>query len=193
MSAARTPYPPGDDASSWEAVWRRGRRYRPLDLAETESLRGHLGTGRGRPALDIGCGEGALTALLARLGYRAVGIDCAPTAVTDARARHPAADIRLFDFDADDAARLPHPAFAVITCRLVYRWAAGKPALLSRVRRLLAPGGVFWVVTSVHDPAQGRARSWDAETSEVELLTAGWSKVQVSPLGPSLRCYALRP
>ncbi|MFE2051959.1 class I SAM-dependent methyltransferase [Streptomyces sp. NPDC059459] len=136
---------------------------------------------------------GRAHALLARLGYRAVGIDCAPTAVTDARARHPAADIRLFDFDSDDAARLPHPAFAVITCRLVYRWAAGKPALLSRVRRLLAPGGVFWVVTSVHDPAQGRARSWDAETSEVELLTAGWSKVQVSPLGPSLRCYALRP
>ncbi|ANB09967.1 hypothetical protein SAM40697_6014 [Streptomyces ambofaciens] len=193
MSGARTPYPARGGTSYWEAAWQQGRRYRPLDTAETEALRGHLGTGRGRPALDIGCGEGALTALLDRLGYRAVGIDCAPTAVTDARARHPAADIRLFDFDADDAARLPHPAFAVITCRLVYRWAADKPAFLSGVRRLLAPGGVFWVVTSVHDPAQEPARSWDAEASDVELLTSGWSKAQVHALGPSLRCYALRP
>jgi 2-polyprenyl-3-methyl-5-hydroxy-6-metoxy-1,4-benzoquinol methylase len=188
----------GDDstlgaASYWEPVWQRGRRYRSIDAAESEVLRGCLGAGRGRPALDIGCGEGALTARLARLGYRAVGIDCAPTAVAAARALHPTADVRVFDFDTDDAAGLPHAAFAVITCRLVYRWAADKPGFLSRVRGLLAPGGLFWVVTSVHDPAQGPPRPWDADACDLELLTTGWSRVEVHELDPSLLCYALRP
>ncbi|AQS66165.1 bifunctional 2-polyprenyl-6-hydroxyphenol methylase/3-demethylubiquinol 3-O-methyltransferase UbiG [Streptomyces pactum] len=193
MSPATPPYPARGAASYWEPVWQRGRRFRAIDRTETEALGRHLGTGRGRPALDIGCGEGALTAHLAALGYRSVGVDCSPTAVALARTRHPAADIRVFDFDADDAAGLPHPAFAVITCRLVYRWAADKPGFLSRVRALLAPGGVFWVVTSVHDPARGAPRSWDCDAPDVELLTTGWSRVDVHELDPSFHCYGLRP
>lgn len=193
MSPTRAPYPARGAASYWEPVWQRGSRYRAIDRAETEALGRHLGAGRGRPALDIGCGEGALTAHLAELGYRAVGVDCSPTAVASALVRHPAADIRVFDFDADDAAHLPHPAFAVITCRLVYRWAADKPGFLSRVRALLAPGGVFWVVTSVHDPSRGAPRPWDCDAADVELLTTGWSKVHVHELDPSFHCYRLRP
>ncbi|WP_225631076.1 class I SAM-dependent methyltransferase [Streptomyces solaniscabiei] len=103
-------------------------------------MRRHLGAGRGRPALDIGCGEGELTAHLDRLGHRATGIDCSPTAVAAARERRPGLDLRVMDFDGVEPDRLPHSAFAVVTCRLVHRWAADKPAFLSRVRRLLAPG-----------------------------------------------------
>ncbi|MEU9593547.1 class I SAM-dependent methyltransferase [Streptomyces sp. NPDC048193] len=156
-------------------------------------MRRHLGAGRGRPALDIGCGDGELTAHLDRLGYRATGIDCSPTAVAAAHARNPGLDLRVMDFDVAGPALPPHSAFAVVACRLVYRWAADKPAFLSRVRRLLAPGGVFWVVTSVHAAGQGPPRAWDACAADVELLTARWSRVRVSELDPSFRCYALRP
>ncbi|MFV0133244.1 class I SAM-dependent methyltransferase [Streptomyces sp. HMX87] len=177
----------------WDLLWRQGRRYRPIDAAETEALRRQLGAGRGRPALDIGCGTGELTAHLTRLGHHATGIDHAPTAVAAARSAHPGIDFRLFDFDTDPPARLGHPAYAVIACRLVYRWASDKPAFLARVRRLLAPGGIFWVATSVHDPAQGTPKPWEADGADIELLTAGWSTVRVHSLTRTFRCYALRP
>ncbi|WP_318216966.1 hypothetical protein [Streptomyces sp. SCL15-6] len=61
------------------------------------------------------------------------------------------------------------------------------------MRRLLAPGGVFRVVTSVHTAGQGPPTSWDAGAADVELLTARWSRVRVSELDPSFRCNALRP
>jgi SAM-dependent methyltransferase len=193
VTSTGTPYPACGAASYWEPFWQRGRRYRAIDGAESEAMRRHLGAGRGRPALDIGCGEGELTAHLDRLGYRATGIDCSPTAVAAARERRPGLDLRVMDFDAVEPDRLPHSAFAVVTCRLVYRWAADKPAFLSRVRRLLAPGGVFWVVTSVHTAGQEPPRPWEAGAADVELLTARWSRVRVSELEPSFRCYALRP
>jgi hypothetical protein len=36
-------------------------------------------------------------------------------------------------------------------------------------------------------------KSWDAGAADVELLTARWSRVRVSELEPSFRCYAPRP
>ncbi|MEV7237569.1 class I SAM-dependent methyltransferase [Streptomyces sp. NPDC051020] len=180
-------------AAYWEPLWQQGRRYRTIDADEAETLRCRLGPGHGRPALDVGCGEGALTAQLTRLGYRTTGIDCAPTAVAAAQGKHPDLDIRVHDFDTDDPARLPHPAFAVIACRLVYRWVTDKPAFLSRVRSMLAPGGTFWVVTSVHDASRGgQPKAWDLSTEDADLLTMSWSQVQVTKLGSSFHCYLLQ-
>ncbi|MFF9453631.1 class I SAM-dependent methyltransferase [Streptomyces flaveolus] len=193
MTSTGTPYPACGAAPYKEPVRQRGRRYRAVDGAESEAMRRHLGAGRGRPALDIGCGEGELTAPLDRLSHRARGIDCSPTAVAAARERRPGLDLRAMDFDVVEPDRLPHSAFAVVACRLVHRWAADEPALLSRVRRLLAPGGVFRVVTSVRTAGQGPPTSWDAGAADVELLTARWSRVRISELDPSFRCYALRP
>ncbi|MFJ4570628.1 class I SAM-dependent methyltransferase [Streptomyces sp. NPDC088846] len=164
-----------------------------MDAAEAEALREQLGTGRDRLALDLGCGAGELTRSLVRLGYRTTGIDCAPSAVATARATNPDLEIQLFDFEAGDLSQLPHSAFAAITCRLVYRWIDDKPAFLSRIRGLLAPGGTLWVVTSVHDPAQGPPGLWDTPAADIELLTTGWSSAHVSKLDPSFHCYALRP
>ncbi|MEU5950894.1 class I SAM-dependent methyltransferase [Streptomyces sp. NPDC047525] len=193
MSLPEPPEAPQDARSYWEPIWQQGRRYRTICEAEAKALRLQLGEGRGRPALDIGCGEGELTRRLAQFGYRTTGIDCAPTAVTKARRNQPDLDVRRFDFDADDLTRLPSPAFAVVACRLVYRWVADKPAFLSRVRHLLVPGGIFWVATSVHDPAQGTPRPWDITAGDAELLATGWSQVRVSKIDPSFHCYSLRP
>lgn len=104
---------------------------------------------------------------------------------------------RCADIGADDLtalAALPDPAYAVITCRLVYRWLDDKAAFAHRVRRLLVPGGTFWVVAEI----TGRRKSSDPRQSlgigpaEAEILTAGWSVVRTHDLDV-LRCYALRP
>ncbi|MFJ3876808.1 class I SAM-dependent methyltransferase [Streptomyces sp. NPDC090077] len=188
-------------AAYWEPLWADGRRYRALEGAEADFLTECLGPGRGRPALDIGCGDGGPARHLHhRLGYRVTGIDCAPSALAAARRADPGAGQGpgpawlLMDFGADDLGRLPEPAYAAVTCRLVYRWVDDKRAFLDRVRRVLAPGGVFWVVAEL----AGRREPGDPladlaiTTAEEEALTAGWSSVRTADVDV-LRCYALRP
>ncbi|MET9349973.1 class I SAM-dependent methyltransferase [Streptomyces termitum] len=188
----------GPAADYWEPLWAQGRRYRQLDDAEKHLLEEHLGTGRDRPALDIGCGDGSLARCLTGLGYRTTGIDCSPSALALAAARPPgpgrAPLWRCVDFTTDDLGTLPEPAYAVITCRLVYRWIDDKDVFLDRVRRLLTPGGVFWVVTEIagRRPAAGPSQDLGITPEQAELLTAGWSAVRTADLDV-LRCYALRP
>ncbi|MEU7038884.1 class I SAM-dependent methyltransferase [Streptomyces sp. NPDC046237] len=185
----------------WEPLWAEGRRYRQPDEDEFTLLAEHLGPGRGRPALDVGSGDGTLARHLHHeLGYRTTGVDCAPSAVALAASRDERQDAgpawRCLDITADDLDGLPDPAYAVITCRLVYRWMDDKPAFLDVVRRLLAPGGTFWVVTEIagrrkeSDPLTERGLGITA--AEAETLTSGWSLVSTADLDV-LRLYALRP
>ncbi|MET9436684.1 class I SAM-dependent methyltransferase [Streptomyces sp. NPDC006551] len=186
-------------ATYWEPLWASGRRYRKITDRETALMEECLGLGHGRPALDIGCGDGALVRHLHhRLGYRATGIDCAPSALAlaEARGAEAASDAawRLMDFTGDDLGELPDTAYAVVTCRLVYRWIEDKPRFLDRVRRVLAPGGIFWVVTGLAerhgdtDPL----KNLGITAADMERLTVGWSVVREVDLD-RLRCYALRP
>ncbi|MFD8809720.1 class I SAM-dependent methyltransferase [Streptomyces sp. NPDC059597] len=185
-------------ATYWEPLWSQGRRYRQLDDTENRLLDKHLGAGRARPALDIGCGSGSLTWRLAELGFRTTGIDCSPSAIALAAAQEPGHGRvpiwQCMDFTTDDLGALPEPAYAVITCRLVYRWIDDKTAFLDRVRHLLAPGGTFWAVTEIagRRPATDPLQGLGVTPAQAELLTAGWSAVHTADLDV-LRCYALRP
>ncbi|MFD5583328.1 methyltransferase, FxLD system [Streptomyces sp. NPDC127063] len=183
-------------ADYWEPLWAGGRRYREVTSNEATLLADHVGPGRGRPALDVGTGEGSLARHLHRLGYRTTGIDFAPSAIAAARTTQqgdgPA--WHVMDFVSDDLSALPDATYAVVTCRLVYRWMDDKAAFLDRVRQVLAPGGTFWVVTEL----AGRRKENDPyrhlgiTPAEAETLTAGWSVVRTADLDV-LRCYALHP
>ncbi|MFJ2170618.1 class I SAM-dependent DNA methyltransferase [Streptomyces griseofuscus] len=191
-------------AAYWEPLWADGRRYRQVCTAEKQLMAKHLAPGNGRPALDIGSGDGALARHLHhQLGYRTTGIDCSPSAVALAAAhdtnpgpgpgRGPA--WHCLDITTDDLTTLAHPAYALITCRLVYRWIDDKPAFLDRIRRILAPGGVFWVVTEIagrRTTTNPALQKLGISPLDTELLTAGWPRVRTADLDV-LRCYALRP
>ncbi|WP_405591904.1 class I SAM-dependent methyltransferase [Streptomyces sp. NBC_01092] len=182
----------------WEPLWASGRRYREITDTETQLLAEHLGPGQGRPALDLGSGDGALARHLHhQLGYRTTGIDCAPTAIalaTDAPGSSDQPRFQVMDFAAGDLAELPDPAYAVITCRLVFRFITDKAVFLDQVRRLLVPGGTFWVVTELTDRRadDDPLKSLGITAPDVELLTARWSTVTAVDLD-QLACFALRP
>ncbi|PZT75215.1 class I SAM-dependent methyltransferase [Streptomyces sp. AC1-42W] len=197
-------------AAYWEPLWAGGRRYRSVCTAEKRLMAEHLAPGNGRLALDIGSGDGALARHLHHeLGYRTTGVDCSPSAVELAAAHdispEPGSEPepgpgdgpawQCLDVTTAGLTALAHPAFALITCRLVYRWVDDKPAFLDQIRRILAPGGVLWVVTEI----AGRRTTTDPALQhlgisplDTELLTAGWSCVRTADLDV-LRGYALRP
>ncbi|MEV0174516.1 class I SAM-dependent methyltransferase [Streptomyces sp. NPDC050803] len=179
----------------WEPLWASGRRYRGITDTEAQLLAEHLGPGRGRPALDVGCGDGALVSHLSdRLGYRATGVDCAPSAVALSAGAYRHLRFEVMDFAADDLGELPDPAYAVVTCRLVYRFIKDKGAFLDRVRQVLSPGGTFWVVTELAD-RRGQddpLRDLGITAPDVELLTSNWSTVKAVDLD-RLACYVLSP
>ncbi|MFJ6793736.1 methyltransferase [Streptomyces sp. NPDC091268] len=151
-------------ADYWELLWAGGRRYGQPDGPETHLMDGHLGAGHGRPALDIGCGDGALARHLHHaLGYRTTGIDFSPSALALAAsqaggAEQPGPLWRCVDIGAANLTALPEPAYAAITCRLVYRWLGDKGAFVHHVRavataricgvrhlgRLTGAGGAAW-------------------------------------------------
>ncbi|MFF4205613.1 class I SAM-dependent methyltransferase [Streptomyces sp. NPDC001668] len=186
-------------ADYWEPRWAAGRRYRQITGTEAQLMAEHLGQGHGRPALDVGCGDGSLVRHLHhQLGYRSTGIDCAPSAIalaTDGAAGtgdHP--QFRVMDFATDDLGELPEKAYAVIACRLVFRFITDKAGFLERVRQLLVPGGTFWVVTELADRRSNDdpLKSLGITAPDVELLTARWSSVTAADLD-LLACFALRP
>ncbi|WP_179118504.1 methyltransferase domain-containing protein [Saccharothrix sp. ALI-22-I] len=88
--------------------------------------------------VDLGCGTGSLTALLAEAGYEVYGLDLSARMVAAARAK-----VAGVEFRQGDAARPPYPAesFDVVLARHVL-WALPDPAAaLDRWRALLKPGG----------------------------------------------------
>jgi SAM-dependent methyltransferase len=125
------------------AYHRKGRMPYPPALAE--ALQAELGLdGTGR-LLDVGCGPGSLTLLLAPLFAEAVGIDAdagmiaaAPSA-PNVTFRH----LRAEDLPADLG------TFRVITFAQSFHW-MDQPAVAARVRDMLEPGGAWvhvWATT----------------------------------------------
>jgi 2-polyprenyl-3-methyl-5-hydroxy-6-metoxy-1,4-benzoquinol methylase len=58
-----------------------------IHLTQQLALSRHLRVEEGTPALDIGCGIGRWTRMLARRGARVVGVDLSPTMIDEARLR----------------------------------------------------------------------------------------------------------
>ena len=95
--------------------------------------------GPGSFAVDLGCGNGALTEALAQRGYRVLGVDASAQMLDTARKLHP--DLSFMHGDATSFS-LGQKA-DVIFSNAVFHWIdADKQALLlSNIARQLAPGG----------------------------------------------------
>ncbi len=97
--------------------------------------------------LDLGCGTGSLSVLLAHAGHRVRALDLSPRMVEAARAKAATAGVDV-EFEQGDAAAPPYPPGSadVVLDRHVL-WALPDPdAALERWAGLLAPGGVLVLV-----------------------------------------------
>jgi SAM-dependent methyltransferase len=91
----------------------------------------------GERILDLGCGDGALTARLAERGCIVVGVDSSEDMVAAARAR--GIDARLLD-----AHELPFEGeFDAVFSNAALHWMKEPSRVVAGVRRALRPGGRF--------------------------------------------------
>ena len=91
----------------------------------------------GERILDLGCGDGALTATLVSSGCRVVAVDGSPAQVAAARARG-------LDASVARAEALPFEAeFDAVFSNAVLHWVRDADAAIASVFRALKPGGRF--------------------------------------------------
>ena len=95
----------------------------------------------GERVLDLGCGDGALTAHLAARGCHVLGVDRSAAFVAAARKR----GLSTLQADARHLAgpELPAGSFDAVFSNAVLHWIPDAAAVVAGVRRLLRTGGSF--------------------------------------------------
>lgn len=96
----------------------------------------------GQRILDLGCGDGQLTARIAASGATVVGVDASPQMAAAARARGIELGIEVDEADAESLPYAPG-SFQAVFSNAALHWVRGQDAMLSEVRRVLKPGGRF--------------------------------------------------
>lgn len=134
----------------------------PYPPAIADALRAELGLdGKGR-LLDVGCGPGSLTHLLAPLFEEAVGVDASGPMVREAEAGAAANErfVRLY------AEELPAGlgSFRVATLAQSFHW-MDQPAVASALFAMLEPGGAL-----VHVGAATHEGDGDVPRAEIDAM-----------------------
>jgi len=110
--------------------------------------------------LDIGCGTGSLSVVMAHLGHAVTGGDLSPAMIAQAQAKAAAAG-QVIAFQVMDAAQpsLAPGTFDVVVCRHLL-WALPEPAaVLGRWAALLRPGGRLVLIEGRWSTGAGLAAS----------------------------------
>jgi ubiquinone/menaquinone biosynthesis C-methylase UbiE len=159
----------------YEELWERlPERLEPADRELGEAFaRAHVR--RGDRVLDLGCGDGALSGVLADVAGSVVGADVAEAALQRARARHPELSFVLVPIDG--ALPFDDGSFDVVWSSEVIEHVADSARWLSEVRRVLVPRGRLLLTT----PSHGRLR-----------LAIGGIERYSEPLGDHLHLYSAR-
>jgi cyclopropane fatty-acyl-phospholipid synthase-like methyltransferase len=155
-------------ARFFREAYRTGRHGWPSEGATpyVDALLRRLGSGRGRRALDLGCGEGRHTILLAKRGYETLGVDLEPAALALAKAACRKAGVKA-RFEVADALELGLSGrFDVVLDYGVFHHVLKRD--WGRYRRSVAgalrPGGrLLLSVFSTkfrHHPGERRTRDW---------------------------------
>lgn len=143
----------------------------PARLVAFVERLGHVGT-----ALDLGCGDGRLSALIDADALTLA--DVSDVALRRAALRLPAAEVVALTPDA--ALPLPDNVFDLVVCTETVEHVRDLQLLLSEARRVLRPGGRLALSTPAHSRLTG-----------LDALMRGFER-RFPPLSPHLRFLTRR-
>jgi 2-polyprenyl-3-methyl-5-hydroxy-6-metoxy-1,4-benzoquinol methylase len=144
----------------------------------------------GKRVLDVACGAGYGSALLAQHGAEVVGADIAAEAIAHARARY--ADVPRLEFIAADCAALPFPdsSFDAVVSFETIEHIRNQEAFLDEVRRVLRADGLF-VLSSPNKLEYSDRRGFSNEFHIRELYRDELSAL-LAPRFPHARWFGQR-
>jgi hypothetical protein len=145
----------------------------------------------GRKVLDVACGEGYGSALIARRAAHVTGVDIAPAAIAHARARY--ATLPNLEFRAADCAALPFEdaTFDVVVSFETLEHIAAQDAFLDEMRRVLRPGG--FIVLSCPNKAEYSDKRDHANEFHVRELYRDELAAMIVARFPHAAWYGQRP
>lgn len=134
-----------DEASKpWADFVRTGKDHFREEMNNPAALR-MVGNVRGRQLLDLSCGEGYNTRILAKKGARVIGVDFSKEMVRLARGRErkDRLGIRYCVSDAADLKEFESECFDVVTCFMALMDIERYESAISQVARVLKKNGRF--------------------------------------------------
>lgn len=167
----------------WSRLYDQGRDYTLLSSGVLTRLLSFADNAIPKTCIDIGCGTGRLTRELYHRGYQCVGVDASTSAIRLASqltvvAREQLRYVR-FDIEHDDTRKLPQQPYSLITCKLVYAFIQDKPAFVQKVKQLLAPGGIFVVITPHTDETPKERSEIAVGDRELKLLAENFQQLDM--------------
>lgn len=119
---------------------------RLIDEREKEAVLSAVGSVDGKRVLEIACGTGRFTTMLAERGAEIVGLDISPAMLQEGRKKARAAGVAdHLDFMRGDAARLPFPDnhFETVIAMRFFHLADTPASFLAELRRVARDQVVF--------------------------------------------------
>jgi SAM-dependent methyltransferase len=128
-----------DPAAVGEYISYRDRGASRNQLLEEPSFLALIGDVDGKQVLDLGCGYGHYSELLARKGAKVLGIDRAELMIAEAKKRSgDLIDYRVADIETVE---LPAESFDVVVSNLAFHYLSDLRRLFDRIFAWLRPGG----------------------------------------------------
>ncbi len=146
---------------------------RSLDAPEAPVnrwLEGHLGSGR--RALDLGCGTGRCTVMLADRYDDVVGVDAAPAMIEIAERDRSRPNVRYQTCDVLSLTPEHDGRFDLVLAIGCVQLVGPPEFVLGHLRRLVAKGGTLLVVEPVRPPTWG-SRDWQVDFA-FRMARAAW-------------------
>lgn len=129
--------------TDWSVTYDSDRNLtRDLDQQVTLQLLGNL---RCKSILEIGCGTGKNTELLARVGDHVHAVDFSSGMIDKAKAKLPAANVTFETLDLTQPWPLEDQAFDLIACNLVLEHIENLSPIFAEAFRVLMGRGRFFV------------------------------------------------